>query len=541
MNSITAFNNNHHRLFLSTKRFCSSNGTFAVPEAEKLLKQLNSRNITTQTNTILNRDFYKEYTNSENGYIPVTKVEININKGRSPFAEVNDYENFFDARDRKSKHFEVIKNTNFTFKDIGGYENVKQELLQSVDLMVNYQKYEKYNVRTPKGLILEGPPGNGKTLLAKGFAGETNVGFIAVSGSEFQEKYVGVGSSRVRELFELARKNKPCIVFIDEVDAIGRARSSESESSGAERDSTLNQLLVCLDGFKENSGVFTICATNRVDLLDKALLRPGRIDKSIFIGLPDEITRKAILNIHIEGKPRDNTISVDKMVDISAGLSCAQIENVLNEAMLNALRENREIMSQSDIENSINKILVGWQPSEHMFTPELTDRIVIHELGHAFVGLACKHHPKMKKVVINLSSPKTPGYTIFESIDSNIYTREALFERLMVLLAGRIAEEVIYDTSVTTGAINDFNEAYNTAEKMILYYGMGDALVYPRTSEKYKELIDIEITQLINRAYFDSLFIIQHFKNVILECKDILKKEKSLDASELIDIVNKLY
>jgi len=444
-------------------------------------------------------------------------------------------------RDKKSENFEVITKFPITFKDIGGFDKIKSELSQCIDFLSNYTKYLNYNVRVPKGLILEGPPGNGKTLLAKGLAGEAKVGFIAVSGSEFQEKYVGVGSSRVRELFALAKKNVPCIIFIDEIDALGRKRSGDGETSSSERDSTLNELLVCLDGFKNNTGIFLICATNRADLLDPALTRPGRIDKRIFIGLPDASTREAILQIHTKGKPYDSTINVKELVDITLGLSGAQIENLLNEAMLNALRYNREVMSSSDIDTIMNKMMAGWQPNDHQFTSDIIDHIAIHEMGHAVIGMLAKHHSKMTKVIINLSSPKSPAYTIFEGTTSSIYTREALFEHLAILLAGRIAEEVFYDVSVTTGAINDFEEAFKLAEKMIVYYGMGKKIIYPSLSETYKEKIDNEVFNLINDAYAYSEFIIKNSKDLIYDAAQILKKEKILTYDTLIELIEAKY
>lgn len=442
-------------------------------------------------------------------------------------------------RDKKSENFEVITKFPYNFTDIGGFDKIKNELSQCVDFLSNYAKYSKYNVRVPKGLILEGPPGNGKTLLAKGLAGEAKVGFIAVSGSEFQEKYVGVGSSRVRELFALAKKNAPCIIFIDEVDAIGRKRSGDGETSSSERDSTLNELLVSLDGFKNSNGIFLICATNRADLLDPALTRPGRIDKRIFVGLPDSNTREAILEIHTKGKPHDASVNIKDLVDITLGLSAAQIENLLNEAMLNALRSNREIMTNSDIDIIMNRMMAGWQPTDHQFTTDIIDHIVIHEMGHAIVGMLAKHHSKMTKVVINLSSPKSPGYTVFEGSTATIYTREALFEHLAILLAGRIAEEVFYDVSVTTGAINDFEEAFKLAEKMIVYYGMGKKIIYPNLSEMYKEKIDNEVFNLINDAYAYAEFIVKNSKDLIHESSQILKREKILTADTLIDLMRK--
>jgi cell division protease FtsH len=442
---------------------------------------------------------------------------------------------------KKTENFEVVAKSGVTFKDIGGYENIKLELGQCVDILTNYKKYSDYNVRIPKGLILEGPPGNGKTLLAKGFAGETKTAFIPVSGSQFQDKYVGVGSSRVRELFELAKKNSPCVVFIDEIDAIGRMRSSDGEASSGERDNTLNELLVSLDGFKTSTGVFLMGATNRADLLDPALLRPGRIDKRIFIGPPDSNTREAIINIHLTGKPYDSSVNVKDLVDMTAGLSGAQIENILNEAMLNALRHNRVLMEYRDIDTILGKMMVGWQPTEHQFTNDVIERIAIHEMGHAIVGFLSKHHSKVSKVTINLSSPNSPGYTVFESSTSNIYTREALFEHLMILLAGRVAEEVFYDVSVTTGAINDFEEAFKLAEKMIIYYGMGKNLIYPNLSDKYKEKIDSEVIGLINDAYAMTQLIVKKSKGLIRECATILQKEKLLKIDKLTNIINEKY
>jgi len=437
----------------------------------------------------------------------------------------------------KSKNYEVIYNSPTKFKDIGGYDNIKKELKQCIDILINFKKYSKFNVRLPKGIILEGPPGNGKTLLAKGLAGESNVGFIAVSGSEFQEKYVGVGASRIREMFELAKKNKPCIIFIDEIDALGRARSGDGESSSSERDSTLNELLVSLDGFKDINGVFVVCATNRADLLDSALMRPGRIDKKIFVGSPDSKTRNSIINIHIKGKPYDKSINIGELVENTKGLSGAQIENILNEAMLTALRDNREVMNYQDIEVIMNRVISGWQSSEHEFTKGMIKCIAIHELGHAIVGLCCKHHSKMKKIIINLQSPQTPAYTIFESSTDVIHTKEQLMEHLMVLLSGRIAEEIFYNNSITTGSINDFREATALAEKMILQYGMGDKIIYPSFSDKYKETIDNEVFKLINEAYERSSFILKNSKELILVCSELLLKDNVLNANDILLLI----
>jgi ATP-dependent metalloprotease FtsH len=408
-------------------------------------------------------------------------------------------------------------------------------------MLKNYQKYAKYNVRIPKGLIFEGPPGNGKTLLAKGLAGEAGCSFISVSGSDFQEKYIGVGPTRIKELFALAKKNVPCIIFIDEIDAVGRKRSGDGETSSGERDNTLNALLVEMDGFKNNTGIFVVGATNRVDLLDNALMRPGRIDKKIYIGMPDATTREAILDIHIQGKPYGESIILKDLVEITEGYSGAQIENLLNEAMLNALREDRTEFTYQDFDMVLNKMIAGWQPNEHEFTNDIIDHIAIHEMGHAIVGILSKHHSKMSKVIINLSSPKSPGYTVFETSTSNIYKRESLFEHLMILLAGRIAEEIFYDVSVTTGAINDFEEALKLAEKMVVYYGMGRNVIYPNLSEKYKEFIDDDVAELISEAYRYSHLILLKGKDLIAETAEILKKDKMLKAKFIQELIEEKY
>lgn len=533
---------------------------YPLSRKEHYLRKLNSRNITEQMEGILgnneedqegqeHQDDYTIFGNSSVG-----GVRIIINNAmlgaftNSPLTTNNDDHDFNSMfgrssknRDKKSENFEVITKFPYTFKDIGGFDKIKNELLQCVDFLSNYTKYNKYNVRIPKGLILEGPPGNGKTLLAKGFAGEAKVGFIAVSGSEFQEKYVGVGSSRVRELFQLAKKNVPCVIFIDEIDALGKKRSGDGETSTSERDSTLNELLVNLDGFKNNTGIFLICATNRADLLDPALVRPGRIDKRIYIGLPDADTRKSILDIHIQGKPHDESIVIQDLVDLTMGLSGAQIENLLNEAMLNALRNNNDKITMHDIDIIMNRIMAGWQPTDHQFTSDIIDHIAIHEMGHAIVGMVAKHHSKMTKVVINLSSPRSPAYTVFESSTSTIFTREALFEHLAILLAGRIAEEVFYGVSITTGAIGDFEEAYKLAERMIVHYGMGTKAIYPSMSEKYKQMIDNEVFKLINDAYSYSEIIVKNSKEFIAEGAELLKKDKILTAETLMKLINQKY
>jgi cell division protease FtsH len=529
---------------------------------ENYLKRLNSKNYTIRDNEILSGDEFMESLNetwshntNRRGNLRIiinpkgmTGEDLNNAFGNlfSPQNDAEDddedtFEKFKRRRGKKSENFEIVTQFPYTFKDVGGYDNVKEELAQCVDILSNHTKYTKFNVRIPRGIIFEGPPGNGKTMMAKALAGEARIPFISVSGSQFQEKYVGVGSSRVRELFTLAKENTPIIIFIDEIDALGRTRSEGGESSGAERDNTLNELLVAMDGFKNNTGIFVIGATNRADLLDPALLRPGRIDKRIYIGHPDAKTREAILRIHTKGKPYCAKISLSDLVDMTAGLSGAQIENIMNEAMINALRYGREIISSDDIELIMNKMMVGWQPIQHEFTNDMIDQIAIHEMGHAVLGLLSKHHSKMTKVVINLSAPKSPAYTVFEPQSTPLYKRESLFEHLTILLGGRIAEEVFYNVSITTGAINDFEEALKLAEKMVLYYGMGKNIIYPHNSEKYKTIIDDEVAKLIHSAYDEAKFIIENSKDFIMEAVELLKRDNIVRADVLESMIKRKY
>ena len=438
--------------------------------------------------------------------------------------------------------FQIYRSTSISFKDVGGYEKIKDELMQTSDILLNYTKYKRFNVRTPKGIIFEGPPGNGKTLLAKGYCGELNISFIPVSGSEFAEKYVGVGAHRVRELFKIANENKPCIVFIDEIDALGRARGND-DNSNSEKDQTLNQLLVCLDGFKDSEGVFVIGATNRVDLLDSALTRPGRIDKNIYFGTPDSETREAIIKIHSKGKPMELEISIQDLVETTGGFSGAQIENLMNEAMLKALRENREIIKSEDLEYVLNRIYAGWQNKESKFSDDIIERIVMHEIGHAIVGFLCQDHSKLSKIVLNLWSPKTPGYTIFEKNDedTNIYTKTGLFNHLMVLLSGGIAEEVFFGYSVTTGARQDLEQAFTLAKNMIVNYGMGKQNIYPDMSDHSKYLIDQEVNKLLMMANDNARIIILKTKHLMQDCAVKLKEDKLLKPEEIVSIIDSKY
>lgn len=432
----------------------------------------------------------------------------------------------------KSENFEVYKDTGLSFKSVGGYDLIKDELLQCADLLVNYEKYTKFNVRIPKGLILEGPPGNGKTLLAKCFSGEIKTAFIPVSGAQFQEKYVGVGAARVRELFELATKNVPCIIFIDEIDALCRKRSSE-ETSRQEHDSTLNELLVNMDGFKSKPGIFIIGATNRIDLLDAAMTRPGRIDKKIYVGNPDTTTRKEILRIHTKGKPMDTRISTEDLLQMTQGYSGAQIENFLNEAMLYALRDNRKEMSRLDLEQMATRTLTGFQAVESKVTPEQLYQVAIHEMGHAFTAILTGHK-KVIKVSIHLWSPKSIGFTLFETTETTMLTKDSLVAELMVLLGGRVAEDLFFGDKISTGASQDLEQTKKLAEQMVVNWGMGDRIIYPSGSEFYRKILEQEIDELIQQAYTKTKHLLSDHTLLMQEMSERLVETREIKGGELM-------
>lgn len=445
-------------------------------------------------------------------------------------------------KNQRSENFEVVKDNKLNYSHIGGFDDIKKSLNQTLHMLNNRDKYVKFNVDVPKGLLLYGPPGNGKTLIAKGFAGESqNASFIAVSGSQFVQMYVGVGAARIRELFELAKKNKPCIIFIDEIDAIARSRTGANDkNSNTESQSALNELLVQMDGFSTEDGIFVIGATNRVDILDDAL-REGRFDKKIYVGKPDKKTRKAILDIHKQGKPVDNTINDDSLLEMCKSLSGAQIKTLLNEGMLRALRHDKEVMNITDLETVLSRMLVGHQTTENIFSKDLLKRIAVHEMGHALVAMSMGDvHPKVVKVCLNTWSPTSPGYTVLdnEEFDTALHTKEGLHARIMTLLGGRIAEEVVYGASITTGASEDIKKAYELVENMIVRLGMGSRVVMPIYSENSKISIDRDISRAIDNAYNEAREIVKKAQPIIEICADELLKRKVLLVEDIEGILS---
>ena len=446
--------------------------------------------------------------------IPVPILRAHFNGSRSAFFSSS--RNTMDDSSETNQFVLEKVDKSYNFSRVGGYNELKKELYQIMDFVLEPSKYTKYGLRLPRGILLEGPTGNGKTLIAKCLAGETDMNFVTCSGSEFIEKYVGVGASRVRELFRFIIKNQPCILFIDEIDALGQMRGNDAEASHSERDQTLNQLLVLMDGFHgKDDKILIIGATNRPDILDKALLRPGRFDKIIHVPNPDTLTRKEILQIHWHKKPLN--VSLDYMTRATAGFNGAQIENLLNEATLTALRNNSLPVQDYHIDNAKERQILGLSSNSYRNISEATyTRIAIHEIGHLFMAMQSDTYDKPWKVTIDSVNPKNSlGYTIFESedVDQGFFLREYLEQKISVLLGGRAAEEVFYGQSVSSGALSDLEHAFVLAKKMIMEYGMGKEIIYPYFSETYKKRIDHEMNMMLLMKYRDT-------KNLIMENRD---------------------
>lgn len=436
--------------------------------------------------------------------------------------------------------FTMEDNLMFNFSTIGGYKEIKEELVQVTDFMREPSKYERYNVRLPRGILLHGEPGTGKTLFAKCVAGECNIPFIATSGSEFQDKYVGTGAAKVRELFDFARQNTPCMIFIDEMDGIGRKRGADAEVAQAERDQTLNQLLVEMDGFKDNYQILVIGSTNRIDILDPALLRPGRLDKHIYVTFPDYETRREIVTIHIQEKPIN--VTVNNIAQLTAGWTGAQIENLLNEATLYGIRKNELPINSTTLERFMDYGTLGRVMTPLNLSMASMWRVAVHEMGHALVALKSSFHEKPQKCTIISSSGRMAGYTSFGKgggsggggeDDGLLMTREYLMDRLMILLGGRIAEEIVFGASVSSGASNDLEKALDLARKMVMELGMGSRLVYPRWSERSRSEMDEDITRKINEAYESASALLLDNSKILRFMSQQLLLAKTLDAEQL--------
>ncbi|MBR5721043.1 MAG: ATP-dependent zinc metalloprotease FtsH [Clostridia bacterium] len=435
-----------------------------------------------------------------------------------------------------------------TFADVAGADEEKEELTEVVDFLKQPKKYTDMGAHIPRGILLVGPPGTGKTYLAKAASGEAGVPFFSISGSDFVELYVGVGASRVRDTFEQAKKNSPCIVFIDEIDAVGRQRGAGLGGGHDEREQTLNQLLVEMDGFDENEGVIVMAATNRPDILDSALLRPGRFDRQIVINLPDVKAREEILKIHAKNKPIDSDVDLAVIAKTTAGFSPADLQNILNEGALLAARRKRDKIKMTDIEDAILKVVVGIEKKSRKITEKEKRLTSYHEGGHAIINKVLVSQGPVHQISI-IPRGLAGGFTLsLPQEDKNYMSKNEMFEEIVSLLGGRVAEALCLD-DISTGASNDIQRATSIAKKMVTKYGMSDLgpIDYagqdevfigrsfgtqPNYSEETSARIDREISSIINRAYTTAKSILEQNRQYLDKIAEILMEKEKMSSEE---------
>ena len=449
------------------------------------------------------------------------------------------------------------KDTGVSFDDVAGCDEAKYELQEVVDFLKNPQRYEALGAKIPKGILLVGPPGTGKTLLSRAVAGEAHVPFFAISGSEFVEMFVGLGAARVRDLFEQAKKHAPCIVFIDEIDAIGGQRSVHIGPGNDEREQTLNQLLAEMDGFEENIGVMILAATNRPEILDRALLRPGRFDRQVVVDAPDVDGREAILKVHSRNKRLAPDANLRKIAQATAGFSGADLANALNEAALLAARRLASEITQKDLEDAVEKVVAGPERRSRRLEPEQKRRVAYHEVGHALVAAYSEHADPVHKISIVPRGRAALGYTLqLPTEEQFLMTRSELVDRIKGMLGGRSAEEVVFG-EISTGAENDLEHATALARQMVCMYGMSDrvGLVHVANrqdgylaslpgaptqldcSEETIREIDIEVKKLLDDAHDDARTILnEHRDQLELVAHELLKRE-TLNATEFNQLI----
>ncbi|MGB3534836.1 MAG: ATP-dependent zinc metalloprotease FtsH3 [Microcoleaceae cyanobacterium] len=450
--------------------------------------------------------------------------------------------------------------TQVTFGDVAGIEQAKLELSEVVDFLKNADRFTAIGAKIPKGVLLVGPPGTGKTLLAKAVAGEAGVPFFSISGSEFVEMFVGVGASRVRDLFEQAKANAPCIVFIDEIDAVGRQRGAGLGGGNDEREQTLNQLLTEMDGFEGNTGIIIIAATNRPDVLDAALMRPGRFDRQVVVDRPDYSGRSEILNVHARGKTLSADVDLDKIARRTPGFTGADLSNLLNEAAILAARRSLTEISMDEVNDAIDRVLAGPEKKDRVMSEKRKTLVAYHEAGHALVGALMPDYDPVQKISI-IPRGRAGGLTWFmpseDRMDSGLYSRSYLQNQMAVALGGRIAEEIVFgEEEVTTGASNDLQQVTRVARQMITRYGMSDNLgpvalgrqqgnvflgrdiMSERDfSEETAATIDSEVRELVEEAYQRAKQVLTENRHVLNQLADVLIEKETVDSEELQDLL----
>ena len=444
----------------------------------------------------------------------------------------------FNIGKSKATLFEKGTKVNINFGDVAGLDEAKVEVMEIVDFLKNPKKYTALGGKIPKGALLVGPPGTGKTLLAKAVAGEAQVPFFSLSGSDFVEMFVGVGASRVRDLFKQAREKAPCIIFIDEIDAIGRARGKNVMMSNDERENTLNQLLVEMDGFGTDLGIIILAATNRPDVLDSALLRPGRFDRQITIDRPDLVGREAIFKVHLQPIKISQTLDIHKLAEQTPGFAGADIANVCNEAALIAARKNKEAVDMSDFQDAIDRVIGGLEKRNKIISPEEKEIIAYHEAGHAICGWYLEHAYPLLKVTVVPRGSAALGYAQYTPKEQYLYNTDQLMDQICMTLGGRASEDIFFG-KISTGASNDLQQITKIAYSMITVYGMnekvGNISYYDPSqenmftkpfSEETGKMIDEEVRKLIDNAYqITKKLLIEKKGDVEKLAKELLKKE----------------
>ena len=427
-----------------------------------------------------------------------------------------------------------------TFKDVAGVDEAVEELQEIVDFLKNPSKFNKIGARMPKGVLLVGPPGTGKTLLARAVAGEANVPFFHISGSDFVELFVGVGAARVRDLFNQAKANAPCIVFIDEIDAVGRHRGAGLGGGHDEREQTLNQLLVEMDGFDVREGIIVMAATNRPDILDPALLRPGRFDKKVVVDPPDVKGREEILRIHLRGKPIDDDVDVKVLAKRTTGFVGADLENLINEAALLAAKDGRDKMKMFDFEEAIDRVIAGPARKSRIISQKQKEIVAYHELGHAIVGTALPNSDPVHKVSIIPRGHSALGFTLHLPVeDKYLISKNELLDNITALLGGRAAEELVFG-DVTSGAANDIERATEMARKMVCELGMSDnfgPLSWGKSEQEISKLIDSEVQNIVNSCYNKAKEILIKRRKKLDELAKILLEKEEISGEELRELL----